>query len=549
MAKTRDSSGNPVGLLQAAIEQFAGVFRATLEEAGESVADLFGQAIPDGVSALVAKFAGAFDGLADALGDLPDAASSAADAVAELVAALARAAGAEAPSRDEPGIKAEDRNGGGPEMTEPKKDRKGKPDDDDDKKDDVKKDKDRKDKEPGTARRALDTLTDGVGALAKAASGARGVLDQFAGAVQGQVASLVQGFNPAAVNKFNLAMNDTRAALGEALVPLLGSLTVVMRGVGDVIASLSPQAKAVIGGLVGVGVGFTVVGVAIAAVSASLNSVTFGIPAIIGGLVGGFAALAVTMKPVGEVQELVRQAADALTPVLDALAASVGVAVRAFAPIGDAVLSVVGSLARTIGGVATRVGTLVETLAARMKPALDAVGLAVSRMADAFGETALAAVDALGAALEVLIPPLMDVLVPALQYAARQTALFAATLAGLADAVRELLGTSLAPAAKSTAGASVGKAVGQVNTGSVEDVIRRAQVAAFAGGGGMTDAQKLSGATNDLAKDIRDLKAEIKLYREWAANKGRQIGQYADAAAHPGRTLYEATIGRMDVFR
>lgn len=54
------------------------------------------------------------------------------------------------------------------------------------------------------------------------------------------IGQLVGLFNPAIVTQFTLAMNDTLAVLGSALVPVLQGMTVYVRAFGDVLAGLLP---------------------------------------------------------------------------------------------------------------------------------------------------------------------------------------------------------------------------------------------------------------------------------------------------------------------
>lgn len=59
------------------------------------------------------------------------------------------------------------------------------------------------------------------------------------------IAELVALANPAAVQQFTLAFRDTMAVMGRAMLPLMNSLTKVMRGVGDQFARVEPLISAV----------------------------------------------------------------------------------------------------------------------------------------------------------------------------------------------------------------------------------------------------------------------------------------------------------------
>lgn len=56
----------------------------------------------------------------------------------------------------------------------------------------------------------------------------------------GEIGHLVGLFNPAVVTRFTLAMNDTLAVMGAALVPIMESLTTYTRLWGDAMAGLLP---------------------------------------------------------------------------------------------------------------------------------------------------------------------------------------------------------------------------------------------------------------------------------------------------------------------
>lgn len=108
----------------------------------------------------------------------------------------------------------------------------------------------------GGAGRAigLSQLAGGLGQLARSATGALGSVTGLASSITqkllgplehvrelfSSIGHLVGLFNPGIVAQFTLALNDTLAVLGSALVPVLQGMTVYVRSFGDALAKLLP---------------------------------------------------------------------------------------------------------------------------------------------------------------------------------------------------------------------------------------------------------------------------------------------------------------------
>jgi hypothetical protein len=163
------------------------------------------------------------------------------------------------------------------------------------------------------------------------------------------LAAFVGKANPAAVQRFQLAVDDLQAVLGRALQPVLERVTQVVRTAADAFASLSPEAQKLAAGF---GVGGVVGGfvTALAAVGPSLLKFLGGVKLVAGGLVGAVAGMALT-SPAGAglvaVFERLAVAFGRLAEILTA--ALVPVLDRVLVPVLDAVASGVLAFAETLG--------------------------------------------------------------------------------------------------------------------------------------------------------------------------------------------------------
>lgn len=100
----------------------------------------------------------------------------------------------------------------------------------------------------------MDKLAGGIDKLAKAGNLALSGITNLASSITGGLLSplgavrdlfqtighLVGLFNPAIVTRFTLALNDTLAVLGSALMPVLEGMTTYVRTFGDALAGLLP---------------------------------------------------------------------------------------------------------------------------------------------------------------------------------------------------------------------------------------------------------------------------------------------------------------------
>lgn len=88
-------------------------------------------------------------------------------------------------------------------------------------------------------------MTGMAGSMKILAGGVNMLKDMIAGAF-GPIAELVKVFDPALVNLFQMAVADTLAALGSALVPIIEAAIPLIRQVGDIIATMTPALEPLI---------------------------------------------------------------------------------------------------------------------------------------------------------------------------------------------------------------------------------------------------------------------------------------------------------------
>jgi hypothetical protein len=130
-------------------------------------------------------------------------------------------------------------------------------------------------------------------------------LQSFFGRVQGVVGHLVEKANPAAVLRFNLALDDLYATIGQMLTPVLNQFTVLARTLGSALNGMTTEGKKLIAGLAAGTIGMAVFAAGAYAVQAVL---TGGIGPALGAIVGALGGMAFAsgelqsaMKPVAEI--------------------------------------------------------------------------------------------------------------------------------------------------------------------------------------------------------------------------------------------------------
>ncbi|HVK14236.1 MAG TPA: hypothetical protein VM597_36180 [Gemmataceae bacterium] len=250
--------------------------------------------------------------------------------------------------------------------------------------------------------------------------GALGELNRFTGAITSTVGKFVEAFAPVHLQRFALAAKDTAAAVGQILVPVLDRFRLVVRAIGDTIVSLSPAARNLVAALAAGGVAMVAMTGLTFAFATAVNSATFGLSAIVGAIAGVAVGTGMLSGTLGQFQAVLRQAAERVRPVLDAIG-------EAFRTVGAALSPLLGRLgemaARLAGPLTEMIGRFAETvagLAAAVLPVVVALaevfqplGLAFERLkvvAIQLAATALrpvlALIEALAPVVRLLITPL-----------------------------------------------------------------------------------------------------------------------------------------------
>lgn len=502
----------------------------------------------------------------------------------------------------------------------------------------------------------LGDLSSGIQNTGLVAGFAFSQLSQLTGAIQSQIGTYVALYSPAAMERFQRAVNDLNASIGEAMLPVFERFRVVVRAVGDSIASLTPSAKAMIAGLAVASVSTVVFTAALAAlatvISIASGGTTLALTAAIGGLVAGLGTAAVAASSfgsgMGAFKKVVYQIADVFGGALEALGRGFGQVMTAVQPLLTS-LSGVGEsfgarlpqlIEQGVGIVMPFIETFASVLA-ELLPTLSQIGgailafnVAVIQIGVAALKPALAMFEALAPIVKLLLFPLvqtMNLLAGLGQALAFVSNIVAAVVSGpfkilsavfdsigeaaasffepLTDAFSELkaafsdlfavfgqvgqligpliryLGKELGAALKDSGsllgpvisafrtvmdsvvlgiqqvtgflarmarelraffglpavrqvrpGASDGKAATDVSTSSVEDVIRRAQEAAFRQGRGSPEEETakntadIAVAVTNLGKNITDLARDIRGYTDAISNVVGRIASVGEAA-------------------
>lgn len=234
-----------------------------------------------------------------------------------------------------------------------------------------------------TAMYGLNTAMQGISTISNLAHLA---LDGFSNAVQsivGHVGGLVNLVNPGVMDRFQRAFGAFQAQLGTVFLPLLVGLTGIVQSVANALAGLSPQGKSFILFLAGAAAGLTA--------AVTLGGVFI---AVIGSVSGALTAGAVAGEAFGV-------GLDAATAGLAAVGAVIGAALTGITSIGAAGAGGLGALAVAGGGLQSLTKDLapfLETLVG----AIESAGAAVIPQATA--------------ALQKIVPPLMELFSALVQY-------------------------------------------------------------------------------------------------------------------------------------
>lgn len=280
--------------------------------------------------------------------------------------------------------------------------------------------------------RHFNDLTGGLQHTALVAGFAFSQLSQLTGAIQSQIGTYVALYSPAAMQNFDRAVKDLNASIGEAMLPVFERFSVIVRALGDAVASSSPMVRAMISGLAAAGVSMVVFTASLAALvtvmSIASGGTTIALTAAIGGLVAGLATAATAAASfgagMGEFKAVVYQIGDVFVGALEALASGFGQVMTAVQPLLTS-LSAVGEsfgakLPQLIGSAVGIVMPFIETFAtilAELLPTLSQIGGAILAFNVAVIQIGVAALRPVLAIFEALAPVVKLLLFPLVQAA------------------------------------------------------------------------------------------------------------------------------------
>lgn len=355
--------------------------------------------------------------------------------------------------------------------------------------------------ERATAASAAATLsfgkmTAGLSVLQNVTGLALNSLHQLTGAISANVASFVKMYSPADVVRLDLAVKDLNAAIGAALVPTLLKMTVLVRGVGDVIASLSGPSRGLIAALVSAGVGMVALTVTTELFAAAAASATGGLSLVLGAVAGGLAAVAFVSKDLDAVKSAVQGVSVVARQFVEVLGAAFGRVATAAQPVIDKVAALAaglaGPLANFLESVTGNFAGLIEQIVPVVQSVLPAVTQAVTAVLQlSAGLQSLQ--------LNLILGPLVQLfgaLVPVLDLLGTPVRLAVTAFGTLAQVVGGVLGPMIGLAMTPL------KAVGQV-FGAVAEAV----------GGAVGELQEAFSEVGALAREIggviNELSAEL----------------------------------------
>lgn len=275
-------------------------------------------------------------------------------------------------------------------------------------------------------------LTSGLQNTALVAGFAFSQLSQLTGAIQSQIGTYVALYSPAAMQQFERAVRDLNASIGEAMLPTFERFRVIVRALGDTLASGSPQVRAMVAGLAAAGVAMVVFTASIAAlvtvVSIASGGSTIALTAAIGGLVAGLGTAAVTAGAFSEkidgFKSAVYSVANVLSKSLEELGDGFGRVMTAIRPVlgalSEAGVSFGDMLPRLIRQGVNTVIPVVTTLAevwAGLLPSMTSILGAVVAFGGALMQFQSAVLQPILAVVSVLAPIVKLLLFPLVQAA------------------------------------------------------------------------------------------------------------------------------------
>lgn len=403
----------------------------------------------------------------------------------------------------------------------------------------------------------LDRLAVAAGRVNSAAGAAERGLGSLATGVEAalsrmgaQFARFVQLANPAAVIRFNQALADTQAVVGQILTPVFQKFTGAVRALGDALISLDPVTKSVLAGLSAGGALAGVLGAVASALALAVG--TFGgLNTVVVTLVSSVAGLLTTTGEWKTISGALASVLRTVGQVVQSVAAPLARVVAALAPTFAALAEILGALGKIVAAVVAPLAGLVEvglrpltfvlnTLAAVVTPFARVLG-AVAQVLGAFAEGGVRVLGALADAVAKVLglgdlAEWIDDFASAVEELVKKIEAFAAE-------VRRFFG--LAPLFDPGKKSSVGAAARPASFSSVESFVERAQLSAY-GAGTKTIDEKQLGALDRIADKLEELPRRIaEELAKWAGDK--LAGGGTAAPGEPRPSPGERVVNRLPV--
>jgi phage-related protein len=207
--------------------------------------------------------------------------------------------------------------------------------------------------------------------------------------ISGQVAGIVRLYSPVAFIKFELAAKDATAAVGRILTPALEKFTLLVRGIGDVFASLSPEAQKLIQAATAAAIGIGLMTAAMVALDLAINTSLGGLPGLLGLVAGGAVGMAFALKDLAAIQRIVESGAKLLSTVMNFVGVAAQVVADAFRPVlgvfeqmGAKIQPFVDQLAAKALPIIQGIATQLASAFAQLLPSLTALLPTLGMLAD-----------------------------------------------------------------------------------------------------------------------------------------------------------------------
>ncbi len=334
------------------------------------------------------------------------------------------------------------------------------------------------------------------------------MLDTAIASINQNITRFVALANPAAVMRFQLAVNDLYAVIGRALAPALDVMTGFIRSLGSAIYGTTAQGRTLIAAIAAGTVGMIAFGAAMAAFEAIA---TGGVMPIIGALIGALGGMAAVTGMLNPLME-------SLAPILSGLMDQLG--------------GVLGVLIGVVQGV---LPALQESITNGIK-LIAYLGTALERMAPAIGAFVDVIVE-IGKAFQPVGEFLIGVIVEYVVLLAQAFKAFSPVLIELARIVgsivrqlvtwlRELLAVfgvvipefTKAPAPGGGTRSTVGAAVTPARTTDIESVLRATRERAFSLGGAAGPPEQTAKNTSAVVEHLKDFKANWEEFKKALAD-------------------------------